>query len=68
MDLRKLVKAEADFLREECNFSDEELEVFNLRIRGKRVTEISMKRNMSESTVKRRLCGIRHKVERVNQM
>lgn len=68
MDLKRLIEPEADRYRALCNFSDEEMAVFNLRIRDKRVIEISMTLGMGEATVKRRLCSIRQKVDRVSQM
>ena len=62
-----LTQSEADRFRMLCNFTDEEQIVFDLRIRGKSVVEISRTSAMSEGTVKRRLAGIRKKVERVSQ-
>lgn len=63
-----LTTPEADRLRALCNFTDEERQVFDLRIRAKTVVEISMAANMSEATVKRRLCSIRKKTEKVSQI
>lgn len=62
---RDLTTPEADRLRELCNFSDEERQVFDLRIRGKSVVEITMALNMSERTVNRRLSNIKQKIRRV---
>lgn len=63
-----LTTPEADRLRALCNFTDEERQVFDLRIRGKSVVEISMAASMSEATVKRRLCAIRKKTAKVSQI
>lgn len=60
-----LTEPEADRLRALCNFSDEERQVFDLRVRGKSVVEISMTLNMSMRTVDRRLSGIKNKIGRV---
>ena len=60
-----LTVPEADRLRALCNFSDEERQVFDLRVRGKSVVEISMTLNMSMRTVDRRLSGIKNKIGRV---
>ena len=63
-----LTALEAERLRALCNFSDEEREVFDLRIRDKSVVEISMTLNLSVSSTKRRLHSIARKVEKVNQI
>lgn len=60
-----LTQPEAERLRALCNFTDDERTVFDLRIRGKGVVEISMACSMSTATVHRRLAGIRRKVDRV---
>ena len=62
-----LTTPEADRLRVLCNFSDEEQQVFDLRIKGKSVVEISMALNMSMSSTKRRLQSISRKVGKVSQ-
>ena len=62
-----LTTPEADRLRAMCNFSDEELQVFDLRIKDKSVVEISMALNLSTASVKRRLQSISRKVEKVSQ-
>lgn len=62
---RDLTTPEADRLRALCNFSDEERQVFDLRIRDKSVVEISMALNLSERTVHRRLFSIKNKIRRV---
>ena len=62
-----LTTPEADRLRALCNFSDEELQVFDLRIKDKSVVEISMALNLSTASVKRRLQSISRKVEKVSQ-
>ena len=63
-----LTVPEADRLRALCNFSDEERQVFDLRIRDKSVVEISMTLNMSVASTKRRLQSIRQKIYKVSQM
>ena len=62
-----LTLPEADRLRALCNFTDDERTVFDMRIRGKGVVEISLACSMSTATVNRRLAGIRRKVARVIQ-
>jgi len=63
-----LTAPEADRLRTLCNFSDEERQVFDLRIRDKSVIEISMALHMSVASTKRRLQSIQRKVHKVSQM
>ena len=65
---RDLTTPEADRLRALCNFSDEERQVFDLRIRDKSVVEISMTLNLSVASIKRRLSSIRVKIAKVNQI
>lgn len=57
--------AECEFFRRECNFTDEELGVFNLRVKGKTNVEVALKLCMSESTVDRRVKAIKKKIIRV---
>lgn len=45
------VEKELRYFREECNFTDNELEYFNLRAKGKSIVEISMAMNISERSV-----------------
>lgn len=69
MNLKKdLTAPEADRLRQLCNFSDEERQVFDLRIRDKSVIEISMALHLSVASTKRRLRSIRAKVNKVSHL
>lgn len=63
---RDLTAPEADRFRALCNFTDEERQVFDLRIRDKSIVEISMALAMSVSTVNRRCQTIRRKIEKVS--
>lgn len=66
MNLKKdLTKIECDKCRELCNFTDDELAVFDLKVKNKSLIEISIALNMSESTVSRRLSDVKKKVLRV---
>lgn len=56
---------ECERFRRECNFTREELDVFNLRVTGCSIVEIGMELSMSESTVQRRIRGIKKKIFRV---
>lgn len=63
-----LTRAEADRLRDLCNFTVEELAVFDLLVQGKTIVEISMSVHSSTATVERRMHGIREKVSRVMEL
>lgn len=61
---------ECDRFRRDCNFTDEERAVFDLRVKNLSVVEIQsrlLERNlpMSESTVNRRLRNIKRKIYKV---
>ena len=62
---RDLTEPECDRYRALCNFSDDELEIFNLRVKNKSLLEISMLTHQSEATINRRLQNIKSKIMRV---
>lgn len=57
-----LTRPECEFYRQQCNFTDEERAVFDLRVRGCSLVEIQQKLSMSESMVNRRIWNIKQKV------
>lgn len=61
----EFTKPECDRFRELCNFTEDERKVFDLRVAGKSVIEISLALCMGEATVKRRIKGIKNKIYRV---
>ena len=61
----EFIEAECDRFRQLCNFTDDERAVFDLRVKGKNIVEISMKLSMSEATVNRRIKSIKRKIYRV---
>ncbi len=63
--LSSLTRAEVERLRQECNFNDEELAVYNLRVRNKSNVQISFELGMSERTVDRRVKSIKHKISKI---
>lgn len=66
MKLHKLIKPELEFLRENCNFTLAEMEVFNLLAKGYSIKQISMELSMSEPSVNRKIKDIKEKVNRSN--
>ncbi len=61
----EFTKPECDRFRELCNFTKDEQEVFDLRVTGHSIVEISMQLNMAEATVNRRIKAIKRKIYRV---
>ncbi len=51
MQIYDFVENELAYFRQECNFSDEELEYFNLRAKHYSNQQIAIKMNVSESKV-----------------
>lgn len=58
-------RKECERLREECNFTPEELQVFDLRAGNAMIVATSRKTAMSERTVNRRVDSIKRKIFRV---
>lgn len=56
---------ECDRFRSLCNFTEDERRVFDLRVTGHSIIEISIKLCMGEATVKRRIRAIKDKIYRV---
>lgn len=61
----EFTEPECDRFRRECNFTDEERAVFDLRVKANSLIEIQMALNMSEATVCRRLRNIKRKIYKV---
>ena len=49
---------------ERCPFTDEEIEILNLRRKGKSRIQISMALNMSDGAVDRRIASIKRKISK----
>lgn len=61
----EFTEPECEYFRKMCNFTPEELEVFDLRVKAKSIIEIQIALNMSESTVNRRIRSIKNKIYKV---
>lgn len=61
----EFTEPECERFRRECNFSDEERAVFDLRVKSRSIVEIQNALNMSESTVNRRIRSIKRKIYKV---
>lgn len=72
MNIKKeFTESECERFRRECNFTPDELAIFNLRVKGMQIVEIEMelrkqKMDMSESTINRRLRDIKKKIIKVS--
>lgn len=66
MNIRtEFTEPECEWFRNVCNFTPDELAVFNLRVKDNSRIQIAMQLKMSESTVDRRIRGIKRKIHKV---
>ena len=66
MNIRtEFTEPECEWIRNVCNFTPDELAVFNLRVKDNSRIQIAMQLKMSESTVDRRIRGIKKKIHKV---
>ena len=66
MNIRnEFTEPECEWFRNVCNFTTDERKVFDLRVKDNSRIEIAMKLGMSESTVDRRIRGIKKKIHKV---
>ena len=65
VDFTDFLESEYEMFYNNCNFTDRQLEILNLRRKGKSIIEISMALNMGEATVSRELKKIKKKILRV---
>ena len=61
----EFTEPECEYFRRQCNFTAEELAVFNLRVKDCSRLSIANSLNMSISTVDRRLKSVKRKIHRV---
>lgn len=61
----EFTEPECQYFRRACNFTPDELSVFNLRVRAMSIVEIQQSLHMSESTVNRRIRTIKRKIHKV---
>ncbi len=65
MKIRDFTVPELDRFRELCNFTDSELQYFNLRAKDKSNVEISLEMNVSEPQVSKLAKRVKSKMIRV---
>lgn len=64
MHVYDFTNPELDMLRQQCNFSDEELEYFNLRAKHLSNVQISLQMHISESKVSKLARKVKSKILR----
>lgn len=67
MKLSALTKPELEVLRDNCNFTDDELRIFNLLSSGKSIVFISEKMQYSTATINRKIRGIHDKINKIDK-
>lgn len=65
MRMKEFTEPECEHFRRQCNFTPDEMAVFNLRVKDRSLVEISLALGMSEATVNRRIRDIKKKIVRV---
>ena len=65
MQIYDFVEWELQKLRDECNFSEQELQYFNLRAKHKSNIEISLTMNVSEAQVSKLAKRVKNKIVKV---
>ena len=65
VDFTDFLESEYKMFYNNCNFTDRQVEILNLRRKGKSIIEISLTTNISEATVNRELKKIKKKILRV---
>ena len=70
LDFTDFTKAECDYFREQCNFTEDERVVFDLRVKGKTTVQILMalqdtRHAMAKATIERRIQSIKRKIVRI---
>ena len=63
--IRDFVEPELEYFRQNCNFSDNELQYFNLRAKDKSNVQIALAMNISEAQVSKLAKRVKSKMLRV---
>ena len=67
MSIYNLTVPELNRYRELANFTDDELECFNMKARNYSIIKISMEMGVSEATVSRLVSKIKEKISRLDE-
>ena len=66
--IKRLVVSELNFYRDECNFTDEERQYFDLKAKDASDIKVSMELNISIAKVNKLSRQVRSKMERVEDL
>ena len=65
LKIRDFVEPELEYFRNTCNFSESEMDYFNLKARDKSNVQIAMELNISEPQVSKLAKRVRNKIIKV---
>ena len=65
MKLSELTKPELEKIKENANFTDEELRIFKLLSQDKSITDIAVRMSASNRTINRKISKIKQKISRL---
>lgn len=65
MKLSELTKPELEKIKENANFTDEELRIFKLLSQDKSITEIAVRMSASNRTINRKISKIKQKISKL---
>ena len=65
MKLSELTKPELEKIKENANFTDEELRIFKLLSQDKSITDIAVRISASSRTINRKISKIKQKISKL---
>nr|DAH78413.1 MAG TPA: ECF sigma factor [Caudoviricetes sp.] len=65
MKLSELTKPELEEIKENANFTDEELRIFKLLSQDKSITDIAVRMSASSRTINRKISKIKQKISKL---
>ena len=65
MKLSELTKPELEKVKENANFTDEELRIFKLLSQDKSITDIAVRMSASSRTINRKISKIKQKISKL---
>lgn len=65
MKLSELTKPELEQIKENANFTDEELRIFKLLSQDKSITDIAVRMSASSRTINRKISKIKQKISKL---
>ena len=65
MKLSELTKPELEKIKENANFTDEELRIFKLLSQDKSITDIAVRMSASNRTINRKISKIKQKINKL---